>query len=396
VPWGPKSWALHGLLIVNLDSIVLWIQPMTRRTDRLGLLLQQSTFRREDLVFLLGLKRPADVARLRTRALDVMRACVGDEVYYRGLIELSNICACDCLYCGIRRSNTAVERFTLDEQEVLDSALWCAEAGYGSLVLQAGERNDPAFIDFVEHLVRGICTASVREGLPKGLGITLSLGEQTLETYQRWRGAGAHRYLLRVETTNPELFGRIHPPRQSLEARKQALADLAEAGFQVGTGVMIGIPGQTLEMLAEDILFFREHIIDMIGMGPWLFHPDTPMNDWVQPLSKEDLLQLALNMIAVVRLVCPDVNIAATTALQAMVPDGRERGLSYGANVTMPNLTPVKARANYKLYDGKPCMDEGREECRGCLMGRVESVGRTVALNQWGDAPHFARRTQDS
>jgi biotin synthase len=132
----------------------------------------------------------------------------------------------------------------------------------------------------------------------------------------------------------------------------------------------------------------------MIGMGPWLFHPDTPMRDWPQPLSKEELLQLSLNMIAVVRLACPDVNIAATTALQAMVPDGRERGLSYGANVTMPNLTPVHARANYQLYDGKPCMDEGREECRGCLMGRVESVGRTVALNQWGDAPHFARRTQ--
>ena len=369
---------------------------MTRRDDPLGPILQQTTFSREELVFLLGLARPADVARLRTRALDVMRAHVGNDVYYRGIIELSNVCVRDCLYCGIRRSNKAVERFTLDEQEVLDSARWCAEAGYGSLVLQAGERSDPAFIDYVEHLVRRIRAESVRDELPQGLGITLSLGEQTLETYRRWRTAGAHRYLLRIETTNPELFSRIHPPKQSLEGREQALADLAKAGFQVGTGVMIGIPGQTLEMLAEDVLFFREHTIDMIGMGPWLFHPDTPMKDWVQPLAKEELLQLALNMIAVVRLVCPDVNIAATTALQALVPDGRERGLSCGANVTMPNLTPVHARAHYQLYDGKPCMDEGREECRGCLMGRVESVGRTVALNQWGDAPHFARRTQDA
>ena len=369
---------------------------MTRPEDRLGRVLHQTSFSREDLVFLLGLTRPAEVARLRTRALDVMRVHVGDDVYYRGIIELSNVCACDCLYCGIRLSNRSVERFTLEETEVMDSARWCAEAGYGSLVLQAGERTDPAFIGYVEHLVRRIRSESVRAELPQGLGITLSLGEQTLDTYRRWHAAGAHRYLLRVETTDPGMFGRIHPPGQTLEARKQALADLAGAGFQVGTGVMIGIPGQTLEMLAEDVRFFREHTIDMIGMGPWLFHPDTPMKDWVQPLAKEELLQLALNMIAVVRLVCPDVNIAATTALQAMVPDGRERGLSYGANVTMPNLTPVHARANYQLYEGKPCMDEGREECRGCLMGRVESVGRTVALNQWGDAPHFARRTQEA
>lgn len=361
--------------------------------DRLGRILRQEAFSDGELVHLLGLRRLAEVARLRTRALDVMRAHVGDDVYYRGIIELSNVCACDCLYCGIRRSNREVERFTLEEDEVLDSAAWCAEAGYGSLVIQAGERTDPAFIDYVEHLVRRIRAESTRPGLPKGLGITLSLGEQSLETYRRWHVAGAHRYLLRIETTDPELFGRIHPPRQTLEARKQALADLATAGFQVGTGVMIGIPGQTLEMLVRDIRFFQQHPIDMIGMGPWLFHPDTPMKDWVQPLEKEELLQLALNMIAVVRLACPDVNIAATTALQAMVPDGRERGLSYGANVTMPNLTPVHARANYQLYDGKPCMDEGREECRGCLMGRVESVGRTVALNQWGDAPHFAKRT---
>ena len=366
--------------------------PMTR-PDPLGSLLRQTTFSREDLVRLLALSRPADVARLRTRALDVMRAHVGDEVYYRGIIELSNVCACDCLYCGIRRGNGSVERFTLDEQEVLDAARWCADAGYGSIVIQAGERSDPAFIDSVERLVRRIRAESVREVLPQGLGVTLSLGEQRLETYRRWRAAGAHRYLLRIETTDPGLFGRIHPPERTLEARKQALADLAEAGFQVGTGVMIGLPGQTLEMLAEDILFFREHAIDMIGMGPWLFHPDTPMHDWEQPLSREALLQLALNMIAAVRLACPDVNIAATTALQAMVPDGRERGLGYGANVTMPNLTPVQARAKYQLYDGKPCMDEGREECRGCLLGRVERVGRTVALNQWGDAPHFARRT---
>jgi len=360
--------------------------------DQLGTVLYKETLNREDLVLLLGLRRPADVARLRARALDVMRAEVGDSVFYRGIIELSNVCACDCNYCGIRASNAKVERYTLSEQEVMDGARWCAEAGYGSLVLQAGERSDPGFRDTISHLVRRIRAESVLPGLPQGLGITLSLGEQPLETYRQWHAAGAHRYLLRIETTHPGLFATIHPPAQSLAARMQALADLDAAGFLVGTGVMIGIPGQTLEMLADDILFFRDHPIDMIGMGPWLPHDDTPMGAWPQPLAAEAQLQLSLNMIAAVRLACPDVNIAATTALQAMVPDGRERGLSFGANVTMPNLTPVHARGNYKLYEGKPCMDEAREECRGCLMGRVESVGRTVALNQWGDPPAFARR----
>jgi biotin synthase len=360
--------------------------------EPLDTILHKEHLTREDLVLLLGLRTPADTARLRTRALDVMRAKVGDSVFYRGIIELSNVCACDCNYCGIRASNGKVERFTLSEQEIMDAAQWCAQAGYGSLVLQAGERGDAGFRDFITGLVRRIRAESALPGLPQGLGITLSLGEQPLATYRAWHAAGAHRYLLRIETTNPDLFSRIHPPAQTLAARQQALADLAAAGFLVGTGVMIGIPGQTLSMLADDILFFRDHPIDMIGMGPWLPHLDTPMGAWAQPLAEADQLQLSLNMIATVRLACPDLNIAATTALQAMVPDGRERGLSYGANVTMPNLTPVHARGNYKLYEGKPCTDEAREECRGCLMGRVESVGRTVALNQWGDPPAYARR----
>lgn len=369
---------------------------MDERTllNRLSAILHRETFTHEELVFLLGLRDPVDIARLRARANEVLNATLGSAVYYRGIIEFSNVCASDCYYCGIRAGNPTVERYTLTEQEILDAALWCAREGYGSVVLQSGERSDEGFVVWVEHLVRRIRTESVLPDLPQGLGITLSLGEQSPETYRRWREAGAHRYLLRIETTDPGLFARIHPPAQTMQSRLQALRDLDDAGFQVGTGVMIGIPGQTLDMLARDIAFFRDHTIDMIGMGPWLPHEDAPMKDWPQPLSPEEQLQLALNMIAVVRLACPDINIAATTALQAMVPDGRERGLSYGANVTMPNLTPVHARGNYKLYEGKPCMDEAREECKGCLLGRVESIGREVAFNEWGDSRHFhARKT---
>lgn len=361
-------------------------------SDHLADVLHRESLAHEDMVYLLGLREPVDVARLRARANEVLNANLGSAVYYRGIIEFSNVCASDCYYCGIRAGNPSVERYSLTEKEILDAAHWCAREGYGSVVLQAGERSDPGFVTWVEHLVRRIRAETVLPELERGLGITLSLGEQSPETYRRWREAGAHRYLLRIETTDPDLFARIHPPSQTMSSRLQSLRDLDTSGFQVGTGVMIGIPGQTHDMLARDIAFFRDNAIDMIGMGPWLPHEDSPMKDWPQPLDAKHQFQLALNMIATVRLACPDVNIAATTALQAMFPDGRERGLSYGANVTMPNLTPVHARGNYKLYEGKPCMDEAREECKGCLLGRVESIGREVAFNAWGDSPHFQKR----
>ncbi len=355
-------------------------------------ILSQPHLEEDDIVFLLGLRDPDQIERLRLRAVSVLETHVGASVYYRGLIELSNVCACNCYYCGIRSGNAGLKRFTLSESEVMEAAAWCARAGYGSLVLQAGERRDARFASYVEHLIRRIRAESVLEELPQGLGITLSLGEQSLETYRRWREAGAHRYLLRVETTDPDLFAGIHPPAQTLERRLRALEHLAAAGFQVGTGVMIGIPGQSLIMLARDILFFRDHPIDMIGMGPWLPHPDVPMGDWEQPLSQQERLQLALNMIAVTRLVCRDINIASTTALEAIVSDGRERGLLYGANVAMPNLTPGYASERYRLYEGKPGLEAGAEQCRGRLFGLASAAGRAVALNQWGDAPHFARR----
>ena len=355
-------------------------------------ILNKPELTKADIVTLLALAKEEDIAALRTRAHEVMVEHVGDAVYYRGLIELSNVCALNCYYCGIRAGNEKVERYTLTESDVIDAANWCADQGYGSIVLQAGERSDAAWVDFIELLIKRIKTETIRPELPQGVGITLSLGEQSRDTYARWRAAGAHRYLLRIESTNPALFASIHPRQQSLEERKQCLRWLADTGFQVGTGVMIGIPGQTLDMLADDILFFKTMDIDMIGMGPYLAHNDTPMSTWEQPLGKDELLMLAYKMIAVVRLVLKDVNIAATTALQAIAKDGRERGLTYGANVTMPNLTPTKVRANYQLYEGKPCMDEGRVECRGCLLGRIKSVGRHVAFNQWGDSKHYTKK----
>ncbi|MBN2859820.1 MAG: [FeFe] hydrogenase H-cluster radical SAM maturase HydE [Sphaerochaetaceae bacterium] len=331
---------------------------------------------------------------LKHRAHEVMEREVGTEVYYRGIIEFSNICTLDCHYCGIRRSNTRVtDRYTLSKQEIIDTALWCAESGYGSLVLQSGERRDPAFISFVEDLIRTIRQESVSQRLPDGLGITLGIGEQEEETYQRLAESGAHRYLLRIETTNEALFRRIHPPSQTLTDRISCLKSLRKTGYQVGTGVMIGLPGQSIDMLADDILFFRDMDVDMIGMGPYIVHEDSPMAHRGM-MEKESLMQLSLNMIAAVRLALPDVNIASTTALQALYPDGRERGLTYGANVTMPNLTPQSVRKGYQLYQGKPCVEESKTECRGCLRGRIASIGRTVGFDAWGDSPHALRRTR--
>ncbi len=357
-------------------------------------LLQQETFTNEEIVYLLGLMEKKDVEKLRFASFDLSTKLLGDEVYYRGIVEFSNICALDCNYCGIRKSNKDVERYQLDMKQVVDSALWCGKVGYGSTVLQSGERRDPVFVDFVSECLCEIKEQSKSETLPDGLGITLSVGEHDLASYKRFYEAGAHRYLLRIETTNDELYAKLHPEEQKLSDRKACLGYLREAGFQVGTGVMIGIPGQTLEMLAEDIRFFQEQDVDMIGMGPYITSEGGAMVDEGM-MEEKALFQLALNMIAVTRLVLRDVNIAATTALQALMPTGREVGISYGANVTMPNLTPTDVRPNYQLYKGKPCLDEGRDDCRGCLQRRVESVGRNVGWDTWGDSIHFKERTSN-
>ncbi|MEI7879251.1 MAG: [FeFe] hydrogenase H-cluster radical SAM maturase HydE [bacterium] len=357
-------------------------------------LVQQTEFSREEIAFLLGRRDKAEVEMLRKAAEALCFACVGNKVHFRGLVEFSNICVCDCHYCGIRKSNPAPTRFFLTLDEVMQAAHWCAEQGYGSLVLQSGERRDEPFIQFVENAVRMIRAGTRTVKQPDGLGITLCVGEQTRETYTRFKAAGAHRYLLRIESSSPRLFRQLHPPGQTLEQRVQCLHWLREAGFQVGTGVMIGFPGQTLEDLADDVLFFQSQDVDMIGMGPYIVHKQTPMavHEAGMALRRDEIYQLALNMIAVTRLVLRNVNIAATTALQAMKPTGREEGLTYGANVIMPQLTPTEFRKDYQLYEGKPCLDENRDLCKMCLEKRIAGIGRVIGYHEWGDSRHARDR----
>jgi biotin synthase len=305
-------------------------------------------------------------------------------------VEFSNICSKDCLYCGIRKSNKKVVRYNATDEEILDSCRFAWENRFGSVVLQSGEMESMAFVKRVENLLGKIKQLSNNE-----LGITLSCGEQSRETYRRWFESGAHRYLLRIEASNRELYYKIHPytPKHSFERRLEALQFLRETGYQVGTGVMIGLPFQTLEDLASDLLFFKNLDIDMCGMGPYIEHEYTPLYQFRHLLkTKKERFYLALNMIAALRLLMPDINIAAATALQAIDPAGREKALTVGANVIMPNLTPCKYRKEYLLYEDKPCLDEDAELCRNCLEARIELAGCEIGYGEWGDSKHFYNR----
>lgn len=324
---------------------------------------------------------------LYLRAKTVKQTTIGDGVYLRGLIEISNRCIKDCYYCGIRRSNQTTSRYDLTDQEILEAADFAWKHRFGSIVLQGGERADTPYGLRIEKLVKAIKKNSNNE-----LGITLSLGEQTSDTYKRWYDAGAHRYLLRIETTNPELYARIHPndALHSHSERLKCIGLLQQCGYQTGTGVMIGLPFQTLEDLAEDLLFLQSTDIDMVGMGPYLEHHETPLYAHRHLLaSQQERLRLSLHMVAALRLLMPDINIAATTALQAIETYGREKALEIGANVVMPNITPTINRANYQLYENKPGTHEGAEESMRKLEETVIQSGNRIIYSAWGDSLHF-------
>jgi len=329
---------------------------------------------------------PQFLDKIFKEAYRVKRTYLGNTVYFRGIIEFSNICRKDCFYCGIRKSNCSVPRFRMSDKEIIEAALFAEQSGYGSIILQAGERSDEQFVTFVENVIQAI-----KQKTAGRLGITLSLGEQTHETFQRWFAAGAHRYLLRIETSNKELYQRLHPDDHYYEARLRCLDSLRHIGYQVGTGVMIGLPYQSHEDLVKDIFFFEQHDVDMLGMGPYLVHKNTPLAGIPDFDPKKNFI-LSLKIIALARLHLKDINIAATTALQALDPRGREEGLKAGANIIMPNITPIQYRNSYQLYDGKPCLDENAQACKSCLEKRIRSIGEEIGYHRWGDSPHFFKK----
>ena len=343
--------------------------------------LSELTLDRDGLAAAIACGDAAFEAALREEAYRVKLATVGPEVYLRGLIEISNRCVKNCLYCGIRR-DIRCERYELSEEEVLATAQLAARRRYGSVVIQGGERSDAAFIRKVTRLLKAVKAVDTGEDPP--LGITLSLGEQPREVYEEWFEAGTHRYLLRIESSNPDLYHRLHPndPLHAYDRRLQALYDLKEIGYQAGTGAMIGLPFQTAQDMADDLLFYKAFDAPMVGMGPYNPHPETPLTlSGAAYPSAERRFALGLKMIALLRLLMPDINIAAATALEVLDPRGREKGLRSGANVIMPNITPQEQMVRYNLYD--------RKTLNASDVKDLSASGLPIAYGRWGDSKHF-------
>ena len=353
-----------------------------------NILLKQDLDKEE--IKLLLAAEGAQMKRLLQRGLEVKLQHLDNCVHLRGLIEYGNVCEKNCLYCGLRRGNDRVERYCLSDEEVLSCARLAHKLGYGSVALQSGERSDPAFIDKIEQLVREI--KQIDGG---SLGITLSLGEQTEETYRRWFEAGAHRYLLRIESSTEELYYRIHPKNAKHDFRRRlaCLETLKRLGYQTGTGVMVGLPGQTPDHLADDLLFFKRMDVAMVGLGPYIPHPDTPLyrlRDLVPPAGER--MDLTLKMIAILRMMMPEINMVAATANQTIDPQGREKAIAAGANVIMPNLTPGEYRESYFIYPDKACVKDRPDQCKSCLDIRLAAIGHKILYNAWGDSLAFTKK----
>jgi biotin synthase len=308
---------------------------------------------------------------LWAEANQVRKDNVGEEVHLRGLLEISNYCTRNCWYCGLRAERRELTRYRMSEDEILQCVEKLSNFGYGTVVLQGGE--DPKITQ--EGIIKAI--EWIRRNTD--LAITLSLGEQSRETLESWKQAGADRYLIRIETTNQELLEKIHPGLP-FGSRMESIKRIKELSYEVGSGIMIGIPGQTHEMIAKDIEWFQNIDLDMIGVGPYIPHPETPLSKEKKRDDNAVGSELMTNkVIALTRIMCPQANIPATTALATInTQSGRETALARGANVVMPNVTPIKYRKFYDIYPSKACIHETAEICHNCIKGRIVSAGREI------------------
>ena len=324
---------------------------------------QTHSLSREELVSLLTDEACSD--ELFAAADDVRRQYVGDEIHLRALIEFSNFCKNNCCYCGLRRDNKNIERYRIDEDTIFLLAEHAARnMGLKTIVLQSGE--DMFFTqEKLCNIIRKIKTLDV--------ALTLSIGEKTLEEYKAYKAAGADRFLLRIETTDKDLYLR-HDPGMSFENRVQCVKNLGLAGLEIGSGVLVGLPGQKIESYADDILFFKAVNADMIGIGPFIPHPDTPLKD-----AAGGTLETALKVMALTRLLLPDINIPATTAMETLAPNGQTKALQAGANVIMPNVTLTQYRKHYELYPGKSSTNYTPDESLSQVREKIASIGRTVS-----------------
>lgn len=335
---------------------------------------------REQWIALLDTFTDEDRAYAAQKAAKTTVSVFGKSIYIRGIVEFSNVCKNDCLYCGIRRSNTKCERYRLSKDQILDCCHAGYEYGFRTFVLQSGEDKS-----FTTDKLCDIVSA-IKKAHPD-CAVTLSVGELEHEDYKRLFDAGADRYLLRHETADEKHYGKLHPGEMSWQHRMKCLEDLKEIGFQTGCGMMVGSPFQTSGNLADDLLFLERFKPEMIGMGPFIPHKDTPF--WDKPAGS---YELTLFLISLCRLMLPDCLIPATTALGTIRPDGREKGVLAGANVIMPNLSPIDVRKKYLLYDGKICTGDESAQCRACLERRMESIGYKVEITR-GDHKRYDKNS---
>lgn len=311
----------------------------------------------------------APTDELYRRADDVRREAVGDAVHLRGLIEFSNICRNDCLYCGIRRGNRQVQRYRMTDEELVETAKRAAALGFQTIVLQSGE--DMHFDQArMCHIIEQIKRLDV--------ALTLSVGERDYEDYKAFRDAGADRFLMRIETTDRDLYNRLNPG-MSWERRHECLLMIRDLGYELGSGIMVGLPGQTVESIADDLLYLKDIGIDMAGIGPFIPHPETPLAG-----EAGGTLEQALRTMAIMRILMPDINIPATTAMESLHPQGRIMALQAGANVVMPNVTEGEYRRLYELYPGKICVNDTPAHCRSCIGLKIRSIGRTIGQGRGG------------
>ncbi len=325
---------------------------------------------KEDFLTLITELGEEDWNYLRERGRKVALKHFGNRIYTRGLIEFTNYCKNDCYYCGIRRSNDCVTRYRLTNEQILACCKEGYELGFRTFVLQGGEDgsySDEALIGIIQ---------MIKEGFPD-CALTLSVGEKSYESYLKFYEAGADRYLLRHETANEEHYSKLHPSNLKLEKRKQCLQDLKKIGYQVGAGFMVGSPYQTPEHIVEDLLFLKELSPQMVGIGPFLPHHETPFAN-----QEKGSMELTLTLISILRLMLPNALIPATTALGTIHPSGREEGILSGANVVMPNLSPTSVRKNYELYDNKICTGDEAAECRFCLDRRMKKIGYELTVDR--------------
>lgn len=333
-------------------------------------LIENRILSKDEFVELLSDTSVEDREILRKEAVRLREKYYGHDVYIRGLIEFSNYCKNNCYYCGIRRDNRNLERYRLTKEEILSCCESGYRLGYRTFVLQGGE--DPWFND--DRMADIVC--SIKTAYPD-CAITLSIGERSEESYRRLKEAGADRYLLRHETANEAHYRKLHPEEMSLANRKECLYTLKRLGYQVGAGFMVGAPGQTYECLADDLIFLHELQPEMIGIGPFLPHHETPFAN-----EEKGSYDLTIFLLSVLRVMFPNVLLPATTALGTIKATGREQGMLAGCNVVMPNLSPVANRKQYELYDNKICTGDEAAECRGCMENRMASVGYHLVVDR--------------